>query len=242
MQYIVQKLKTNLFFFLELQFLISLVILPILIFWGLPISIMSIPGNLLFAYFLTIFIGLSALLFSTDLLGISNDFIAYMLESVTDIWYYLLSLSSHDWLIGFPLWMFSISLFLGILGCNLYRYKNITQNTRVLILATLFLANFCIKIIDSNSLKSILVMQGSQRMYLIKIHNKIYAFDCGALTARPSNQSWIEYTLSTNLIKEMGATKIDTLILSKSNTRTKDSLKSLSEHIKVNHIIFIKNF
>src|SRR4051812_19287834 len=114
----IQKLKTNFLFFLELQLLISIVILPILIAWGLPTSIMSIVGNLIFAQILTLFIFISALLFTTDLCGIPNFWIAQALEWVTSIWHYVLSFGSAHWLIGFPAWMFPISCILAILACG----------------------------------------------------------------------------------------------------------------------------
>jgi hypothetical protein len=77
-------------------------------------------------------------------------------------------------------------------------------------------------------------------MYLIKIKEKIYAFDCGALGARPSSQSWIEYTLAPTMIKTIGATHIDALILCKSNSRTKEACKALMQHIPTAQLIEIQ--
>ena len=241
MQQKLQSLKTNFLFFLELQLLISVVITPILIAWGLPISIMTIIGNLVFGYFLTAFIFVSTLLFTSDLLGIPNSFIVLTLEWITQIWHYFLSFGSAHWLVGFSSWLFPISCALAIAGCALYYYKVTSQNHRILLLGL-----FCVttpiihKVCQSKSIYTT-VTQGSQKMHLIKLHEKIYAFDCGALGARPSSQSWIEYTLAPTMVKTMGATHIDTLVLCKSNSRTQEATQALMQHIPTTKLIEIKN-
>lgn len=239
MQQKLQKLKTNFLFFLELQLLISLVILPILIAWGLPISMMSIVGNLVFAQFLSIFIFLSALLFSSNLLGISNYFITQALELVTNIWYYFLSFGSAYWLIGLPLWIFPISLGSAIIVCVMYHTNTYNQSKRILILGILLVMIFTINQIFQPRYAQATMIHGASKIHFIKVHHKIYAFDCGALGARPSSQSWIEYTLIPSLIKSMGATSIDTLVLCKSNSRTHQAVNQFIQRIPTKHLIEI---
>ncbi len=242
MQQRLQKLKTNFLFFLELQLLISIVILPILIAWGLPVSTMSIIGNLIFGQFLTAFIFVSALLFTSDLLGIPNSFIALALEWITQIWHYILSCGSAHWLVGFPSWILPISAICAIAACNLYYLKSHSQNYRIAWLLIFCLATPIIHMIGQQKSVHTVVIQGAQKMHLIKIRDKIYAFDCGALGARPSSQSWIEYTLVPSMVKTMGATHIDTLILCKSNSRTNEAVAALMQHIPTKHLIKIHEY
>ena len=239
MQQRLQKIKTNFLFFLELQLLISIVILPILIAWGLPISTMSILGNLVFAQFLTVFIFVSALLFTSDLLGLPNYWIAQTLELVTNVWHYFLSMGSAKWLVGFPFWILPVSTFFAIAGCGLYYVKIPSQKDRLVWLMLFCAATPIIHTLCTPKSTHIVVMQGASKMHLIKYDGKIYAFDCGALGARPSSQSWIEYTLAPTMIKNMGATHIDTLILCKSNSRTNQAAKDLMQHIPTKKLIFI---
>lgn len=241
MQQKLKSLKTNFLFFLELQLLISIVILPILIAWGLPISIMTIAGNLIFAHFLTAFIFISTLLFTSDLLGIPNSLVALSLEWITQIWHYILSYGSAHWLIGFSSWILPISCIFAIAGCALYYLKISSQYRRILWLSLLCFSTPIIhRVCQSQSIHTI-VTQGSQKMHLIKINDKIYAFDCGALGARPSSQSWIEYTLAPTMVKTMGATHIDALILCKSNSRTHDASNALMQHIPTNQLITVQS-
>ena len=240
MQQKLQKIKTNFLFFLELQLLISIVILPILIAWGLPISLLTIAGNLVFGYFLTAFIFVSALLFTCDLLGIPSNFVALALEWITQVWHYFLSFGSAHWLIGFSSWIFPITCVFAVIGCAIYYFKVTSQNYRILYLSILCLATPIIHTIFQSRSMHTVVVQGSQKMYLIKTKGKIYAFDCGALGARPSSQSWIEYTLAPTMVKTMGATHLDALILCKSNSRTKEACQALMQHIPTGQLIEIQ--
>jgi hypothetical protein len=176
MQQKLQKIKTNFLFFLELQLLISIVILPILIAWGLPISLMTIVGNLVFAQFLTAFIFISALLFTCDILGIPSSFVALVLEWITQTWHYLLSFGSAHWLVGFSSWIFPITCIFAIIGCAIYHFKVTSQNYRIILLSILCLATPIIHKIFQYQSTHITVTQGSQKMYLIKTKGKIYAF------------------------------------------------------------------
>lgn len=240
MQQKLQKLKINILFFLELQLLISITILPILIAWGLPISIMTIIGNLVFAQFLTLFIFISTLLFTCDLLGIPNQFIVLILEWITQIWHYCLSFGSADWLIGFPTWVYPISCICAAIACSLYYPTIYQQKYRILILSSCIVTLFCIPIIFQSYSIQTTIEQGSGKMHLIKHGNTIYAFDCGALGARPSSQSWIEFTLTPLMIQKLGTRHIDALFLCRSNSRTPQAVQALTEHIPTKKIIKIE--
>lgn len=241
MQQKLQKLKTNFLFFLELQLLISIVVLPILITWGLPISMMTIIGNLIFAQFLTAFIFVSSVLFVFDLLGIPNYWVMQALELITNIWHYFLSFGSSYWLIGFSSWMFFITSIFAMIALSLYFFTPHSQTYRVGLLATLCLATPLIHTLFQNKNVHTIVMQGSQKMHLIKTRGKVYAFDCGALGARPNSQSWIEYTLTSTMIKTMGTNHIDLLVLCNSNSRTQQAAQDLMQHISTNSFVHVLN-
>ncbi|MGZ6250854.1 MAG: hypothetical protein ACXWL2_02395 [Candidatus Chromulinivorax sp.] len=234
------QLKSYILTYLELQLLIFIVILPILIAWGLPISVMSIVGNLLFTQFLTAFIFLSAILFCINLFGMSNSYIIIALEWLSRSWYYLLSFGKPSWLIGFPTSIFPISCLLVILALLMYRQKIVSQKVRVLLLACNLASLLMIDYLYKPQLTQITILQGLQKMHIIKCHNKIYAFDCGALGARLCSQSWIEFTLTPALIKNFGCIRLDQLILCKCNSRTPDAIQALQQQIFTNKITCIQ--
>jgi len=235
-----KNLQTSFLFFLELQLLISVVMLPILIAWGLPISIMTIVGNLIFAQFLTAFIFVSTILFTCDFLGIPNNYVLICLEWITNIWHYFLSFGSVHWLIGYPNYLLFFSIVAAVIACGIYIKKIYTQPQRIIMLLLLSLSIPVAKIISEKPYIHTTITQGNQNFYIIKKNGVIYAFDYGALGARPSSQSWIEYTLTPHMIKTMGATHIDMLVLCKSNSRTKTATQALMEHIPVTRCISIQ--
>ena len=234
-----KKIQTNFLFFLELQLLISVVMLPILIAWGLPISTMAIIGNLIFAQFLTAFIFVATILFTCDLIGISNTYPVFCLDWITSIWHYFLSFGSTNWLVGYPSCMFPISLLLAIAACGIYFQKKYTQYQRLLILIILCAATPVGTFLLKKNYIHAIVLQGAQKFHIIQHNGTIYAFDCGALGARPDSQSWIEYTLTPAMIKNMGATHIDVLVLCKSNSRTKGAVQALTECIPTYRLLKI---
>lgn len=234
-----KKLWTSFLFFLELQLLISVVMLPILIAWGLSISVMTIVGNLVFAQFLTAFIFVSAVIFICDFFGIPNTYATTSLEWVTNIWDYFLSFGSVHWLVGYPHYLFALSVLAAVAACMLYYKKKYTQHQRILFLTGLYLCIPVAKVTLKKKYSHSVIMQGNQKFYLIEKDGVVYAFDCGALGARPSSQSWIEYTLASHMIKTFGATHIDMLFLCKSNSRTPPAAQALQEHIPVRRTVLI---
>ena len=98
---LVNKFKKYIKSFLIVQITCTIVSLPILVYWGLPISVMSIVGNFLFLPFLTTFLVISSLIFFTQLLSIPNDFLIYLLNHFTKWWNYFLQFGKKEWLIGF---------------------------------------------------------------------------------------------------------------------------------------------
>lgn len=87
---------------IKLQLFLTLFYLPILLWWNLPISVMSILGNIIFTPFLIIFLALSVAVFFTELLHIPNSLIIYLLEKETYLWVKIINLGSPNWLIHFP--------------------------------------------------------------------------------------------------------------------------------------------
>lgn len=84
-----------------IQIILLFVYIPILIYWGLPISYMSIVGNIIFLPFLTIFLSLSTLFLFTELFQIPNSLLSSIINHFVENWFKLLKYGSRDWLIGF---------------------------------------------------------------------------------------------------------------------------------------------
>lgn len=89
----------KLYSLLLLQAILTIVAVPFLVAWDLPMSRISIIGNILFTPVITLFILISSLIFLTELLHIPNGFLCSLLNVITKHWLQALSCSSPDWLI-----------------------------------------------------------------------------------------------------------------------------------------------
>jgi len=147
--------------FAQTQLVVTIVALPILISWGLGISVMTFLGNLLFAPILTIFLILSSLLLFTQLCNIPNSILADMLDYFTHLWDMILKTGSHDWIVSFAHPGKIILIIIPIiLVCVLTNNKINTHTKRVTVLSIILGVN-------------ILGLIGYQKLYVEKISQKI---------------------------------------------------------------------
>ena len=120
--------------FVHIQLIITLFSLPILILWGLPISLASLLGNFIFSPLLFIFIMLSCIITLCAILNIPYHFFVICLEKISTVWYSLLSYGSPSWLTGCSIRTLPIVL----ICCTLFilHIKKTKQKNNKLVLAS----------------------------------------------------------------------------------------------------------
>lgn len=206
---------------IQLQLYLTLMSSPILAYWGLPISLASPLGNILFQPVLTAFLFLSSLIFFCQILHIPHGICNIALNHTSRLFHYLLGLGSPTWLIGIPqppLWLIialpcsaslvmcckktrdplrSIFCLLGI-SCLTGCYAQYTQHPQSIV-----------EIPCNNTL-----------VYLVNIKNNTLLIDPGALGTVANPESWIEFTLMPAVIKNTGHTTIDQMIVLQPSQRT----------------------
>ncbi|MDR3550788.1 MAG: hypothetical protein P4L31_05200 [Candidatus Babeliales bacterium] len=227
--------------FLKLQLFISLFAMPILLWWGLPLSILSPIGNLIFGPILTLFLMLSSLLFFFELLHIPNGAIAWCLDTLTKAWLYVIQINGNPWLFGFatpnPLFLLAIPL-AALLILHFKKFKHIGQS--VLCFALLLIGScFYIKMIHSKT--NAIATIGCNRGELTLLHDKknLTVIDPGVLGQRISAKSWVEFTLVPQLIKTSGSTTIDTLIVLQPGAMTFQAIATLVTKVKVKTVYLV---
>lgn len=87
---------------IELQLFLMVTSLPILVCWGLPISLLALFGNIIFTPFLCLFLGLSALMCFLALFEVQLTVFSIALDYVTDVWYWLMSYANSSVLLYLP--------------------------------------------------------------------------------------------------------------------------------------------
>ena len=75
---------------IQLQLYLTLISGPILVYWGLPVSVASPLGNILFHPLLTAFLFLSSLIFFCQILHIPHGIFVYALQKTSHSFHYLL--------------------------------------------------------------------------------------------------------------------------------------------------------
>lgn len=220
--------------FIELQLVITLMSLPILISWGLPISYMSLISNLVFTPLLILFLWVSCIFAVCALLHIPCSFFAKMLDHITNIWMWMLSFSKPSWILGFSYQTIWMAIIICLCIITLYTYKKPTNKQAVCIL---FFLCSCMLLLRWCMTKNMYKKVGNLPMIALRANNKNYIVDYGALCAKQNFYSNIDYTIIPELIKQTGITNIDTLVLCKPSKRLAKVALQFAKQMNVKTII-----
>ena len=232
-----QKLFYYLTRFLQVQLFISLASFPILVAWGLPVSIMTAVGNLFFSPFLTAFLLCASLIFFTECLYIPNGWLCTLLEKITDFWLWCLSWGQKSWLIGFYKPSYFVLITIIVIAFLIMQHKRLGR------LFPSICALFCLLFISTGYListrphnKKHIIECGRRKVTVIVKDKSIELHDNGALAAKLSPDSWVQYTFLSELTKKTGATHIDHVIITNPGALTFQALTVLCNHIIVKKI------
>lgn len=223
---------------IQLQLFISLISLPFLIAWGLPISLVSLFSTLLFTPFLTIFLLLSSIIFFLELLNIPNTWFIVPLEWITTAWTMCLKTGSSTWLVGFTQPSFIFLLCIPVCALALLHCTYFTTHAQRATALTIFLLSTCLllKLFPYHYKTIDTIPCNKGEITLINHHDTLTVIDPGFIAARPSFESTISYTIIPELIKKTGTTTIDHLVIYKINKRVFDALAFLATKIIIKNI------
>jgi len=226
--------------FIQVQFFLSLISLPVLIAWGLPFSIMTMVGNFVFAPFLTLFLLCSSLVFFTEILHIPNGVCVWLLEKITALWLWCLQWGSKSWLIGFKLSVLPFSILAAILAIIILQHTQWGKKTSGAILYTFLFCSVLLanKLISTPAQATITCNRKTVSVY--KHGNKLTFIDNGALGEKIKPTSWIQYTFLNELTKLFGTVSIETIYISHSKLPTLDAVHVLCQETEVKTVIFLK--
>lgn len=233
-------LKLLLFFkkyligFVKAQAIVTLVSFPILIMWGIPLSLMTFVGNFLFAPILTIFLMISSLIFITELLHIPNTLLITSLDKLTVFWEYLLSFGKKCWLVGFAQPNKTVLILLGIFVFFIVVRFIFSILSRLLLIAVIVFAAWAgleyVRQTRPPKYACIKAVPGCAEKLLVKEtkDNTIEVIDNGLFTKKRSPEKFINFELKPYLIKNYGTTKINKIVLHDPSARSFRAVQELS--------------
>ncbi|MGA9530917.1 MAG: hypothetical protein WBQ73_03465, partial [Candidatus Babeliales bacterium] len=197
--------------YIKLHLFVTLFCSPILIGWGIPISLISPLGNFIFHPFLILFLFFSTLTFFSELICIPNALFITALDYTTKLWISLLQTVPYNSLIGFkkPPLFFLISITFCTLAIPLLRSEKVQWFSYCSL--TLLLILSC----------SVPHYQGyhhrlpcNKGTVSFMHHNgKVIVIDPGYMGQKSSATSWARYTLLPEIIQKTGQTTINYFIL-----------------------------
>lgn len=192
----------------ELQLILTLMLMPFFIWWGLPISIMSWLGNSIFLPFLWIFILVGCGVLACNTLNLHHTIVHTALELITDLWMYLLNLGSPHWMYGLNIYLFIPScLITGLFfyWCTFYKTKS-WQRMTIAALSLCFLCgtNYVLLFFPRTT-----TLSYRRKMCELKLENKEIIFiDHGMLDSLKYQTDFVEYKLLSTCWRTFGTNKI----------------------------------
>lgn len=201
--------------FAQVQLFLTLISLPFLVAWGLPLSFMAPIGNIIFLPFLSAFLFVATLIFFFELLTIPNMFLIYILEKIISFWLYVMSFSSKTWLISFakPSFLFLVCIPLGAL-LILFKKKSTPYLKTLAFLGILLFFCACLKYPFSSSEQMILnVPCNKGELIIVRKNAHVSIIDPGYLGQSIASPTWIEFTLVPLLNQHFGSQTIHHLIV-----------------------------
>ena len=215
---------------MRIQIFLTISALPILVLWGLPISILTVPGNLIFAPLLSTFLFISSLIFFLELINMPNNVPIWCLEKLSNFWVKLVPPKHAAWMIYFP--QNSWLCFAGGLILAIYLLTKVKQNHRQqtislggILLASCLIAKFPFWI-DHFQID---IVHRKKRMH-IQCHpnGTLTIHDYGILNL-PGIEGWINYTLLSTVARKFGTIRLNQVYLERPNQLASKNLGLLRE-------------
>lgn len=214
---------------IQLQLFITIFSLPLLCAWGLPLSLLSPAGNLLFGPILTLFLLLSSFIFITELVGIPNGLLIMLLEQVTTYWLSLMHADTKRWLIGFTQPSYFILLLLPLSAILIMICNQTRSLYRSSICLLLLLVGFWTYAwyLQRSTPAHIPIACNNGAVHLICHQGTLTLIDPGYLGKTMGAPSWVQFTLIPQIIQRTGHTILDHVIVLQPNTMTLKAVESL---------------
>jgi hypothetical protein len=187
--------------------------LPLLLWWGLPISTLTIVGNIVFNPCIGLFLLLCTLLFFCELLSIPSSPIVWALEQVTDAWLWVVAQGSRHALIAVPRPSAIVMIAIVVVAVwIMYRFAH-RQRSGIIAFALFLSAIYCGSRLMLPSYKTVAVPYGSKSLFLMGDYKRCFLFDTLGVLRSNQSRSWADFTLRPELVAQFGRVSCDALVI-----------------------------
>lgn len=231
------KLINKLLRAFQLQLYLTLMSAPILIYWGLPLSLASPIGNILFHPLLTLFLLCASLIFFCELLHIPYNYLLALFEKISDAFHYFVGFGTQDFLVGFarpPLFILLLIPITVVASLMWKKTRPLKRNIFALLALSFFWGISVRYCTHKPSVVYIACNKGV--VYLVQSQDILTLIDPGILGQRASAPSFVEFTLVPEIIRVMGISKINNVLVLKPSSGTFQALAKLAECCQIDTI------
>jgi len=230
---------------LFVQLFLTLFSWPILLWWGLPISVLTMVGNIIFNPFIVLFLLFSAGLFFCELLGLPSGIFVALLELLTNAWLAIMAYGSPSALIAFaqPSWWFA-ALIPAIAVAIVYRSVYHNSKMAIVALGALLLGiGFFLKILFLPAHNIIRVPYGNRAVFLVQRKNffsnihTVLLDSSGVLRNDTALVNWVDFTLKPCMAKNLGAVDCDSIIIMKVTKQRLLAAQKLAQSLHASIVI-----
>ncbi len=236
---IITWLHTALINFLIFNLFLTLVSLPVLVAWGLPLSWLSPFGNLFFSPFLSLFLLISTLSFFCELINLPHAALDYALEKISAVWNALLQLAPNNSFVGFSstaVYLLSVLSLATLILLMLPQFR--AARPRLCALTIFFLCSLTILKATQPAQLHSTISCFKKDMELIRHDNQTLLIDQGALCERANPASWVQYHLVPDLIRATGSMHVDHLLITRPTIRALEAAAALMQHANVQKLYY----
>lgn len=216
----------------ELQLFLTGMSLPILLGWGLPISVVSWFATPLFAPLFSLFLLCSTFIFFSYFLYLPTWPVVWTMEQLCSVWLTVLSWYQQWWLIGFYIPHPCILVIPPFVMLAIMHYKNHTHILGRIFKMALFIVGYCLLLKMFQYAQEPLIVTipcNGSYLTIISTHTSTICIDNGCLAKKAPNNAWIEYELLPTITKHTGKTCITHIICLQCSLRSLEIVKLLDK-------------
>jgi hypothetical protein len=217
------------------QIFLTLISLPILIGWGLPLSLIAPLGNLLFSPILGVYLACALIVFFTELGKIPNSIVLWFLEQVSGIWLWCLQRLESSVQIGFARPHAFFLCIIPLMACATVWYFRRRAPYICLLWLSVLLSVLCITLYatQQSSITCTVDRDGTPITCIIRNGTVAVVDADGALSRKASADEWIIYHLIPAITAYTGATQIDHCMIVHPRQRTFEAITALCARMKI---------
>ncbi len=228
-------LKSWVIAYIDLHLFITAISIPVLSHWGMPVSMLTIVGNFLFAPFCSLFLWLSAIIYMTELMYIPNQSIIDVLDMLRRAWEYCLTFGSARWLVAFRHYHLLLTILFLAIPIGLLWLCAKKRSLRMWSLCVWIGFLYALSLIGTHATFTLKTEYGE--FYCVSQNNKLIVVDPGILLKSARPEHFFAYHFGPSLAKSIGSTCVDYYILLKPSIRSFQALTHSFEKLNIKNII-----